>query len=67
MELSLVALIQYFVKTVNIAERWDMLPVSFSDQEQVSKLTGAWFWLKALQNFKIASFILVLFNCSRYF
>jgi hypothetical protein len=37
-ELSLVALIQYLVKTVSITERWDMLPLFFSGQEQVSWL-----------------------------
>jgi hypothetical protein len=35
-DLSLVALIQYFVQTVNITERWDMLPVFSTGQEQVS-------------------------------
>jgi hypothetical protein len=46
-DLSLVVFIQYLcVKTVNITERWDVLPVFFSGQEQVSKVTGAWFGLK---------------------
>ena len=37
-DLSLVALVQYFVKRVNVTERWDMLPVFSSGQEQVSWL-----------------------------